>query len=78
MAPLLAWAQSGLAARISQPGLASPMDARPVADRFDDPPGDFTDSMPEPDMSMPDSWGSDPNWGSDTSVYAQCTDERPR
>jgi hypothetical protein len=45
------------------------MDARPTADRFDDPPGDVANDVPEPDTSMPDGWGSDPNWGSEVSVW---------
>jgi hypothetical protein len=64
--PLPARAHSGLAARISQPGLESRMDARPAADRLDDLPAD---NAPEPDQSMPDGW-SDPDWPSDDSVWA--------
>jgi hypothetical protein len=47
------------------------MDAHPMADHFNNLPGDFADDMPKPEMSMPDGWGSEPNWGSDASVYAQ-------
>jgi hypothetical protein len=59
-APPPARAQSGLAVQISQLGLASRMDAHPAADRVNDPP---------PDASMPESWGSDPGWGSEASVW---------
>jgi hypothetical protein len=64
---LPAWAHSGLAAQISQPGLASRLDARPAADRFNDLPAN---DAPEPDESMPDGW-SDPGWPSDDSMWAQ-------
>jgi hypothetical protein len=64
-APLPAWAQSGLAARISQPGLASRMDAHPTADRVNDPPQD---------TSMPEGWGSNPGWGSENSIWEQMRD----
>jgi hypothetical protein len=65
MAPLPARAHSGLAARISQPGLASRMDAHPTADRFNDLPAD---DAPGPDESMPDGW-SKPDWPSDDSMW---------
>jgi hypothetical protein len=70
MTPLPARAHSGLTARILQPGLASRMDARPTADRFDDPPAD---DAPKPDESRPDRW-SDPDWPSDDSMWAQMRD----
>jgi hypothetical protein len=60
MAPLPVRAHSGLAARLSKPGLASRIDAHPKADRFNNPPGNIANDVPEPDMSMPDSWESDP------------------
>jgi hypothetical protein len=69
-APLLARAHSGLAAQISQPGLASRMDAHPAADHFDDPPAD---DMPGQDTSMPDGW-SDPDWPSDHSMWKHMRD----
>jgi hypothetical protein len=65
MAPLPPRAHSGLAARLSQPGLASRMDAHPAADRFDNLP---TDDAPKPDKSMPDGW-SDTGWPSDNSLW---------
>jgi hypothetical protein len=69
-APLPARAHSEIAARISQPGLASRMDAHPAADRFDDPPAD---DVPGPDESMPDGW-SDPGWPSDDSMWNHLRD----
>jgi hypothetical protein len=51
--------------------LAYCIDAHPKADRFNDPPGNIADDVPEPDMSMPDGWESNPNWGSEASVWAQ-------
>jgi hypothetical protein len=70
-APLLARAHSGLVARITNPELASRIDAHPEADRLNDPPGNFANDGPELDTSMPDGWESNPNWGSDASVWAQ-------
>jgi hypothetical protein len=64
-APLPARAHSGLAARISQLGLASRMDAHPAEDRFNDPPAD---DVPRPEKSMPDGW-SDRDWLSDDSMW---------
>jgi hypothetical protein len=46
-------AHSGLAARISNPGLASRIDVHPEADCFNDPPGNFAGDVPKPDMSIP-------------------------
>jgi hypothetical protein len=55
-APLPARAQSGLAAWISNPGLASCIDAHPEADCFDDPPGDscplWTHQCPQDGRTM--------------------------
>jgi hypothetical protein len=65
MAPLPARAHSGLAAQISQLGLASHMDAHPAADWFNDLPAD---DAPGPDKSAPDGW-SDPDWPSDDSMW---------
>jgi len=70
MAPLPARAHSGLAARISQPGLASRMNVSPAADRFNDLP---TDDMPGPDESKADAW-SEPDWPSDDSMWDQLRD----
>jgi hypothetical protein len=70
-APLPAQAQSGLAARISNPGLASRIDAHPGVDCFDDPPGDFANDVPAPDISMPPGWEHNPNWDSDMSIWEQ-------
>jgi hypothetical protein len=64
-APLPARAQSGLAARISQPGLASCMDARPAADCVNDPLTNLTKATTPPDTSIPDGWDHNPNWDSD-------------
>jgi hypothetical protein len=69
-APLPARAHSGIAARLSKPGLASHIDAHPEADGFNDPPGNIANDVPEPDTTMPDGWESNPNWGSDASVWA--------
>ena len=74
MAPLPVRAHSGLGAQLSQPGLASRIDTPPEVDCFNDPPGNFANDAPEPGTSMPDGWESDPNWGSDASVYAQMRD----
>jgi hypothetical protein len=65
MAPLPVQAHSGLAARITNLGLASRINAHPEADCCNDPPDNFADDGPKPDPSMPDGWESDPNWGSD-------------
>jgi hypothetical protein len=70
MAPLPARAHSGLAARISQPGLASRMDAHPAADRFNDLPAD---DMPGPDKSGAGAW-SDADCLSDDSMWDQLRD----
>jgi hypothetical protein len=63
-------AHSGLAARISQPGLASRLDAYPAADHFNDPPADDT---PGPDKPTPEGW-SDPGWLSDDSMWEHMRD----
>jgi hypothetical protein len=63
-------AQSGLTARMSQPGLASRIDAHP-ADSFNDPSGDFPDDVPAQDTSMPEGWEHAPNWDSDASIWAE-------
>jgi hypothetical protein len=70
MAPLLAWAHSGLAARISQLRLASCMDAHPVADRFNDLPAD---DAPGLDESRPDRW-SNLDWPLDDSMWQHMRD----
>jgi hypothetical protein len=69
MAPLQARAHSGLAAQITKPGLASQIDAHPEADCLNDPLANFASDLPEPDTSMPEGWESDPNWGSEVSVW---------
>jgi hypothetical protein len=53
----------------TNPGLASLIDAHPEADCLNNLLGNFANDGPEPDPSMPDGWESDPNWGSDTSVW---------
>jgi hypothetical protein len=68
-APLPARAHSGLAAQLSKPELASCIDVHPEADHYNDRLGNIADDVPEPDMSMPAGWESDPNWGSDASVW---------
>jgi hypothetical protein len=71
MAPLPTRVQSGLAAQISQPGVASRMDERPEADRFNDTHSEHADDVPAQDTSIPEGWEHDPNWDSDVSVWAQ-------
>jgi HPt (histidine-containing phosphotransfer) domain-containing protein len=65
------WAQSGLTAWISNPGLASRIEMHPETGRFDDPSGDVTNDVPDADTSMPEGWENDPNWGSDASTWEQ-------
>jgi hypothetical protein len=72
-APLLAWAHSGLAAQISQPGLSSRIDDHPAVDRFYDPPHDPTDDMPQSGAPIPSGW-SDPGIASDNSMWGQMRD----
>jgi hypothetical protein len=66
-APLPARAKSGLAAQMSNPGLASRMEMHPKTDCFNDPSGNFANDVPDTDTSMPAGWEDDPNWGSEAS-----------
>jgi polyhydroxyalkanoate synthesis regulator phasin len=76
-APLPVRAQSGLAARISQPGLSSRLDDRPAADHFDDPPNDPIGDTSQSGAPIPSGW-SDPGWASDDSIWTICGTLMPR